>query len=156
MKITFRQSGYSVLIFSLALFSCGKNSKPTEDVKSTNENTKSTLNAESNSSEAKPIDEATNVIIEGVYSGTDNVGMESTIMLRPGGRMIVQPSVGDGTPSRGRWSGTSDNLSLYIETEQPFYDSYGQLRMGGDQLLGNAKITESGLQIIGGNFYSRQ
>ena len=70
--------------------------------------------------------------------------------------MIVQPSVGDGTPSQGRWSGTSDNLSLYIETDQPYYDNYGNLRMGGDKLLGNAKITESGLQIIGGNFYSRQ
>lgn len=156
MKITLRQSGYSVLIFSLALFSCGKNSKPNEGVKSTHKAPESTLNSESTGSEAKPIDQVTSISIEGVYSGTDNVGMESTIMLRPGGRMIVQPSVGDGTPSRGRWSGTTDNLSLYIETDQPFYDSYGQLRMGGDQLLGSAKITESGLQIIGGNFYSRQ
>ena len=106
MKITLGQSGYSVLILSLALFSCGKNSKSNEDVKSTHEAPESTLNSESTGSEAKPIDEATSISIEGVYSGTDNVGMESTIMLRPGGRMIVQPSVGDGTPSRGRWSGT--------------------------------------------------
>lgn len=156
MRITTRQLLYGALILSLALLSCVKTTKPTNDQKFTDETNQSTLNSESHSSEAKPIDEETTIIIEGVYSGTDNVGMESIIMLRPEGRLIVQSSVGDGTPSRGRWSGTSDNLSLYIETDQPFYDSYGQLRMGGDQFLGNAKITKSGLQIIGGNFYNRQ
>jgi hypothetical protein len=147
---------YSAITVALLVGSCGKKEKSqNESVNSNQENTtvtnKNNLNSSNNDRS-----ESVKVEIEGVYSGTDNVGMESTIMLRSSGRMIVQPSVGDGTPSQGRWSGTSDNLSLYIETDQPYYDNYGNLRMGGDKLLGNAKITESGLQIIGGNFYSRQ
>jgi tetratricopeptide (TPR) repeat protein len=94
--------------------------------------------------------------IAGVYSGTDNVGMESTILLRIGGSMVVKSSIGDGTPSVGRWSGDAENLSLYIESDEPYYDNYGNLKMGGDQLLGRGRITKEGLQIIGGKFYRRQ
>ena len=83
--------------------------------------------------------------IPGVYSGIYNVGMESTITLRSGGTLIIKASVGDGTPDYGNWTGTADNLSLYHK------DSYGN-----DELIGNAKVTESGLKIIGGKFYSRQ
>ncbi len=83
--------------------------------------------------------------IAGTYSGTDNVGMESTIILRIGGMLIIQASVGDGTPDYGNWTGTADNLSLYHK------DAFGN-----DELIGNAKVTDEGLRIIGGKFYRRQ
>jgi len=83
--------------------------------------------------------------IAGKYSGTDNVGMESTIILRSGGSLIIQASVGDGTPDYGFWTGTAENLSLYHK------DAFGN-----DELIGNAKVTGEGLRIIGGKFYSRQ
>ena len=83
--------------------------------------------------------------IAGTYSGTDNVGMESTIILRSGGALIIQASVGDGTPDYGNWTGTADNLALYHK------DAFGN-----NELIGNAKVTDEGLRIIGGKFYSRQ
>jgi len=83
--------------------------------------------------------------IAGTYSGTDNVGMESTIILRSGGTLIIQASVGDGTPDYGNWTGTAENLSLYHK------DAFGN-----DELIGNAKVTDEGLKIIGGKFYTRQ
>lgn len=95
---------------------------------------------------AKCTIKATNKIeIAGVYSGTDNVGMESTIILRSSGTLIIQASVGDGTPDYGNWTGTAENLSLYHK------DAFGY-----DELIGNAIVTEEGLRIIGGKFYSRQ
>lgn len=89
----------------------------------------------------------TNTAIEiaGTYSGIDNVGMESTIMLLRGGSLIIRASVGDGTPDYGSWSGTADNLSLYHKDE-----------FGNDELIANARVTQEGLKIIGGNFYPRQ
>lgn len=86
-----------------------------------------------------------NAEISGTYSGTDNVGMESTIILRSGGTLIIQASVGDGTPDYGWWTGTADNLSLY-------HKDY----MGNEELIGRAEVTEDGLKIIGGKFYNRQ
>ena len=83
--------------------------------------------------------------IAGTYSGTDNVGMESSIILRSGGTLIIQASVGDGTPDYGNWTGTADNLSLYHK------DAFGN-----DELIGNARVTDEGLRIIGGKFYRRQ
>lgn len=83
--------------------------------------------------------------IAGVYSGIDNVGMESTIILRSSGTLIIQASVGDGTPDYGNWTGTAENLSLYHK------DAFGY-----DELIGNAIVTDEGLRIIGGKFYSRQ
>jgi hypothetical protein len=71
--------------------------------------------------------------------------MESTIILRNGGTLIIQASVGDGTPDYGNWSGTADNLSLYHKDA-----------LGNDELIGNARVTEEGLRIIGGKFYARQ
>lgn len=129
--------------FSTIIMSCGNGGQNTK------------TNSQSNELEEKTIEQP-KVEISGTYSGTDNVGMESTIILRSGGSMVVQSSIGDGTPSVGRWSGDAENLSLYIESEEPYYDNYGNLRMGGSQLLGRARITQEGLQIIGGNFYSRQ
>ena len=85
------------------------------------------------------------VQVSGTYSGTDNIGMESTIILQNGGSLIIQPSVGDGTPDYGNWTGTANNLSLYHNDA-----------MGNEELIGNAKVTEEGLRIIGGNFYRRQ
>jgi len=85
------------------------------------------------------------VEISGVYSGNDNVGMESTIILRGDGSMIIQASVGDGTLDYGNWTGSADNLSLYHK------DAFGN-----DELIGNAKVTAEGLRIIGGMFYSRK
>jgi len=156
MKYTFQKTIYSVLIFLLTLCSCVDNNRSSEEIDLSQETEKSNFKNDSYRSEPSSSNQIDDINIEGVYSGTDNVGMESTIVLRSSGRMIVQPSVGDGTPSIGRWIGTSDDLSLYVETDQPFYDKNGQLRMGGDQLLGNAVVTKSGLQIIGGNFYSRK
>ena len=110
------------------------------------ENKKSNASNQSKASEnATQSEEKVEAEIAGVYSGTDNVGMESTIMLESSGSMTIQPSVGDETPSYGRWSGNADNVTLYIQNQ-----------MGGDQVLGNAKITDDGLRIMGGKFYSRQ
>jgi hypothetical protein len=96
------------------------------------------------------------VEIIGTYSGTDNLGMESTIILRSGGSMVTISSIGDGTPSVGEWSGDAENISLYIKSEEPYYDNYGNLNLGGNQLLGRGRITQEGLQIFGGKFYQRQ
>lgn len=91
------------------------------------------------------VEEVNKVEIAGVYSGTDNIGMESTIVLRSGGTLIIHASVGDGTPDYGRWTGSADNLSLYHK------DVFGN-----DEFVGNAKVTKTGLRIKGGKFYSRQ
>lgn len=130
----------SSIIYLLFSISCGnpvsdqsKTGSPYQD----NTNTKETKIEEEESNNSPEI--------SGVYSGTDNVGMETTIILQRGGTMVVQPSVGDGTPAYGRWEGTHNELSLYINDE-----------MGGEQLLGDARVTESGLQIIGGRLYARQ
>ena len=126
-------AGIMLLIVTVLFTSCGNNSKKDNS-------------SDSNSTETSPKQEQTKEVeIPGVYSGTDNVGMKSTIILRTGGTLIIKASVGDGTPDYGNWTGTADNLSLYHK------DSYGY-----DELIGNAKVTESGLKIIGGKFYSRQ
>jgi hypothetical protein len=146
-----------MILATFSLGSCGRNENSQGYSINLNEaHTTTTTNGNNPNSTSRESSESINIEIEGLYSGVDNVGMESTIILRSGGRMIVQSSLGDGAPSKGSWSGTAENLSLYIETDQPYYDNYGNLRMGGDKLLGNAKITERGLQILGGNFYSRQ
>lgn len=106
------------------------------------QNTKN--NSQSNELEEKTI-ERQKVEISGTYSGTDNVGMESTIILRSGRTLIIQASVGDGTPDYGNWTGTADNLSLYHKDD-----------FGNDELIGRAEVTNDGLRIIGGKFYSRQ
>jgi hypothetical protein len=84
------------------------------------------------------------VEISGTYSGTDNVGMKSTIILQNGGALIIKASVGDGSLDYGNWTGTADKLSLYHK------DAFGN-----DELIGNAKVSEAGLSIIGGKFYAR-
>jgi hypothetical protein len=106
-------------------------------------NSSNSGNSESNSSSQQI--QPTEVEITGTYSGTDNVGMKSTIILRSGGTLIIEASVGDGTPDYGNWTGTADNLSLYHK------DAFGN-----DELIGNAKVTDEGLRIVGGKFYSRQ
>ena len=118
--------------FSTIIMSCGN----------AGQNTKTS--SQSNEVEEKTIEQP-KVEISGTYSGTDNVGMESTIILRSGGTLIIQASVGDGTPDYGNWTGTADNLSLYHK------DVYGN-----DELIGRAKVTNDGLRIKGGKFYSRQ
>ena len=135
----------TILLFAFLaiIISCGNGGQ----------NTKS--NSQSNEVEEKTIEQP-KVEISGTYSGTDNVGMESTIVLRNGGSMVVKSSIGDGTLSAGEWSGDAENISLYIKNEEPYYDNYGNLRMGGNQLLGRGRITQEGLQIIGGKFYRRQ
>lgn len=118
--------------FSAIIMSCGNGGQNTK------------TNSQSNEVEEKTIEQP-KVEISGTYSGTDNVGMESTIILRSGGTLIIQASVGDGTPDYGNWTGTADNLSLYHK------DAYGN-----DELIGRAEVTNDGLRIKGGNFYSRQ
>ena len=85
------------------------------------------------------------VDVEGIYSGTDNVGMESSLILKSGGNLITQSSIGDGGPAYGHWDGDAEDVTLYLNSE------YGR-----DQMLGHAEITEGGLQIVGGNFYNRK
>lgn len=126
-----------LLITSALVISCG-------DHKKTNTSNQSNTNKNANQANEK-IEEKVEVEISGVYSGTDNVGMESTIILESNGSLTIHPSVGDGTPSYGSWNGNANNVTLYIKNE-----------MGGDQVLGNAKITEEGLSIMGGKFYSRK
>ena len=129
--------------FALALISmstivfmaCNSNSN-----KSYNTQSKSSDGSSSHQEETKK-----EAQIAGTYSGTDNVGMESTIILRSGGTLIIQASVGDGTPDYGNWTGTADNLSLYHK------DAFGN-----DELIGRAVVTNDGLRIKGGKFYSRQ
>lgn len=118
--------------FSAIIMSCGNGGQNTK------------TNSQSNEVEEKTIEQP-KVEISGTYSGTDNVGMESTIILRSGGTLIIQASVGDGTPDYGNWTGTADNLSLYHK------DVYGN-----DELIGIAEVTNDGLRIKGGKFYSRQ
>lgn len=85
------------------------------------------------------------ISIAGTYSGIDNVGMQSTISLYSSGSMVINSSIGDGSPSYGRWSGSVENLSLYVN------DPYG-----GENFLGTSKVTTNGLSINGGKFYSRK
>lgn len=124
-----------VSISTVLFFACNSNSN-----KSNNTNSGST-----NSNSPTQQKQTKEIQIAGTYSGTDNVGMESTIILRSGGTLIIQASVGDGTPDYGNWTGTADNLSLYHK------DAFGN-----DELIGNAKVTDEGLRIIGGKFYARQ
>jgi len=136
MKITKKRFALGLVsISTVLLFSCNSNSNKSNNFNSDN--------SESNTSIKK--EEPKEAQIAGTYSGTDNVGMESTIILRSGGTLIIQASVGDGTPDYGNWTGTADNLSLYHK------DAFGN-----DELIGNAKVTEEGLRIIGGKFYARQ
>jgi hypothetical protein len=118
--------------FSAIIMSCGNGGQNTK------------TNSQSNEVEEKTIEQP-KVEISGTYSGTDNVGMESSIILRSGGTLIIQASVGDGTPDYGNWTGTADNLSLYHK------DTYGN-----NELIGRAEVTNDGLRIKGGRFYSRQ
>lgn len=112
-----------------------------------NKSSKKSINESKSYSRNSLYDKENNKVIEitGTYSGTDNVGMESTIILNSGGTLIIQASVGDGTPDYGNWTGTAENLSLYHK------DAFGN-----DELIGNARITEEGLRIVGGKFYHRQ
>lgn len=85
------------------------------------------------------------VEISGTYSGEDNVGMESTIVLKSSGTLIIDSSVGDGSLDYGRWTGSADNVYLY----------HNDLN-GNEELIGRAEITDNGLKIKGGKFYSRR
>ena len=124
-----------VAMSTVLFFACNSNSN-----KSNNTNSGST-----NSNSPTQQKQTKEIQLAGSYSGTDNVGMESTIILRSGGTLIIQASIGDGTPDYGNWTGTADNLSLYHK------DAFGN-----DELIGNAKVTDEGLRIIGGKFYARQ
>jgi len=70
-----------------------------------------------------------------MYS-TNNLPSEETL--------IVQASVGDGTPDYGNWTGKAENLSLFHK------DAFGS-----NELNGNAKVTDEGLRIIGDKFFRR-
>ena len=118
----------------LILSSCGNSTKKNEVVS----NSAATVNSDDQEKLMK-------FEIAGVYSGIDNVGMESSIILRSGGTLIIKASVGDGTPDYGHWTGSADNLALYHN------DAFGN-----EELIGNAKVTAEGLEIIGGKFYGRQ
>ena len=138
--------GFAMIL--MLIYSCENKSNKSINTESKSSTGSSTYKEESKSStgsstyKGEPKKEAQ---IAGTYSGTDNVGMESTIILRSGGTLIIQASVGDGTPDYGNWTGTAENLSLYHK------DAFGN-----DELIGNAKVTDEGLRIIGGKFYSRQ
>ncbi len=131
-----KQSILTTIMFftiSAVIISCGNGGQNT------------ITNSQLNEVEEKNI-ENPKVEISGIYLGIDNFGTESTIILRSGGSMVVQTPV---STSVGRWSGDAENVSLYLESDEPsYYDK--------ELLLGTAKITQLGLQIIGGQFYSRQ
>ncbi len=131
-----------MIIAGLGIFlmiACNSNSNQ----ESSTSGTSISSSVENAEDETKP--QPKEVEIAGTYSGTDNVGMKSTIILREGGGLIIHASVGDGTPNYGNWTGTAPNLSLYHQ------DAYGN-----EELIGNAEVTEDGLKILGGKFYSRQ
>jgi hypothetical protein len=130
----------ALLFASTILTSCGNNKQDNSSKEPSKQSDEST-----NSNSPTQQKQTKEIQIAGTYSGTDNVGMESTIILRSGGTLIIQASVGDGTPDYGNWTGTADNLSLYHK------DAFGN-----DELIGNAKVTDEGLRIIGGKFYARQ
>lgn len=118
--------------FSIITMSCGNGGQDTKS------------NSQANEVEDTNIEQP-KVEISGTYSGTDNVGMESTIILRNGGTLIIQASVGDGTPVYGNWTGTADDLSLYQK------DAYDR-----NVLIGRADVTKNALRIKGGKNYYRQ
>jgi hypothetical protein len=124
---------FSFVLMVALLYACGNKSNNSKSEESQSHNANLSYQNE------------TEVEIPGRYAGIDNVGMESTIILQGGGLLIIQASLGDGTPSYGRWTGTAENLSLYQKDD-----------FGNDELIGNAKVTQEGLQIIGGKFYDRQ
>jgi len=129
-----------ISLFAFATFPILFNSCENISNKSSTSESKSSPETPSDQQEIKKVTQ-----IAGKYSGIDNVGMESTIILRSGGSLIIHASVGDGTPDYGYWTGTAENLSLYHK------DAFGN-----DELIGNAKVTGEGLRIIGGKFYRRQ
>lgn len=137
---TFIQKIVFAFFLLLVINSCNRNTNTSD--KSADVNT-SNVEQNENTKDEKPKEKE--ISIAGVYSGIDNIGMETTIEIKSNGVMIAHPSVGDGTPCYGRWEGTANNLSLYIPNE-----------LEGEQLLGHAKITDQGLQIIGGSLYERQ
>ena len=84
--------------------------------------------------------------ISGEYSGLDNFEMPATFYLKSSGNLTYKsPSVNDGNPTYGRWTGTAKLITIYIDKDA-----------GGELYIGDAKITEDGLQIIGAKFFSRQ
>ena len=124
----------------ILLTSCNYNNQKTQNNKTSDE----VHDFNESKSMAYPT-KLSNNKIAGLYSGTDNVGMESTLILKGGGHLITQSSIGDGGPAYGHWMGDAEDVTLYLNSE------YGR-----DQMLGHAKITEGGLQIVGGNFYNRK
>jgi ABC-type Fe3+-hydroxamate transport system substrate-binding protein len=140
MKIFKNHFALVLISMSIIVFSaCNSNSNKSNNTQSKSSNGSSSIQEETREETREEAQ------IAGTYSGTDNVGMRSTIILRSGGSLIIQASVGDGTPDYGNWTGTADNLSLYHK------DAFGN-----DELIGNAKVTDEGLRIVGGKFYSRQ
>jgi hypothetical protein len=138
MKLNNIKKQFIVALISMSnmvFIACNSNSNKS--------NSSNSGNSESNSSTQR--EQTKDIKISGTFSGTDNVGMESTIILRSGGTLIIQASVGDGTPDYGNWTGTADNLSLYHKDA-----------LGNDELIGRAEVTNDGLRIKGGKFYSRQ
>lgn len=123
-----------ILVFVLSnivFISCGN--------KNANQNTigqKNVIQNKSNKEEIKP-----HIDIAGVYTGRDNLDMESTIIIQDNGTLITQSSIGDGTPDVGTWVGTAENLKLYTSTHQ---------------LIASAEISTYGLKIKGGKFYTRK
>lgn len=104
MKLITKTISVSGFVMFLILF----NSCETKSNKSSASESKSSNVSSSYQEERKKENQ-----IAGTYSGPDNVGMESTIILRSGGTLLIQASVGDGTPDYVNWTGTAENLSLY-------------------------------------------
>ena len=127
---------YMSVFLYLILISCENNSSKDRDIVVDKKLEIPTTNVE-----VKKVPE-----IAGIYSGSDNLGMITTIILKSNGMLIIQASVGDGQPTYSRWSGSYDDLSLFNPK-----DDFGR-----EQLIGNAEVSERGLQIIGAKFYTRQ
>jgi len=89
-----------------------------------------------------------NIQICGKYVGTDNVGMQSSIEIKSNGTFISHSSVGDGRPSYGTWSGTSNNQNIV------YISLYQKDDLGNKNLLNRVSITREGLNM-NGNVWSR-
>ena len=84
--------------------------------------------------------------ISGEYSGRNKFKLPATFSLNSSGNLKYKAKgLNDGNPSYGRWTGTAKLITIYIDKDA-----------GGELYIGDAKITEDGLQIIGGKFFSRQ
>jgi hypothetical protein len=126
-----------LIITALMLFvGCGGDSNKT-DPKSGSKSSVSSSSARSG--------KVKQVRFEGSYQGINNYGYSSTLTVMGNGSYISMCPAMD-SHLRGKWKKESSNRIA-------FYSDDG---FGGMSVAFSGRITGSGLQIDGGNFYNRQ